>query len=339
MLKHMKKTMAFLLCSTLAFGLIGCSSVTNGKRIIRISHSQSQTHPDHLGLVAFEKYVESRLGDKYDVQIFPNELLGPTVKAIELVQTGAIDYVVASTGNLETFDNVYQIFSMPYLFDNVDSYHRVMENSELMSGIYKSTAEAGFEAVTWFEAGTRNFYATTPIKTPDDLKGKKIRVQQSPTNVRMMKLFGAAAAPMSFGEVYTAIQSGVINGGENNELALTNNKHGEVAKFYTYNQHQMVPDLLVGNVKFLNGLSPEDRVIFDAAAQECTKVERSQWDVQILDAIEQSKAMGVEFIKPDVELFKAKVLPLQKELLLKNQKLQPIYDKIQQVNKQVKEIK
>ncbi len=112
----------------------------SGKRIIRISHSQSQTHPDHLGLLAFEKYVESRLGDKYDVQIFPNELLGPSVKAIELVQTGAIDFAVASTGNLESFDKVYQIFSMPYLFDSVDSYHKVMEDNKLMSGIYKSTA-------------------------------------------------------------------------------------------------------------------------------------------------------------------------------------------------------
>jgi len=339
MLKHMKKIIAFLLSSTLVFSLVGCSSVTNGKRIVRISHSQSQTHPDHLGLLAFEEYVESRLGDKYDVQIFPNELLGPTVKAIELVQTGAIDYVVASTGNLESFDKVYQIFSMPYLFENVDSYHKVMEDEKLISGIFKSTGAAGFEAVTWLEAGTRNFYATTPIRTPDDLKGKKIRVQQSATNVRMMKLFGAAAAPMSFGEVYTAIQSGVINGGENNELALTNNKHGEVAKFYTYNQHQMVPDLLVANLKFLNGLSPEDRVVFDEAAIECTKVERSEWDVQILDAIKQAKSMGVEFIQTDVELFKQKVLPLHKELLLKNEKLQPIYDKIQEINKQVKEKK
>ncbi|MBU3112185.1 TRAP transporter substrate-binding protein [Clostridium lacusfryxellense] len=335
----MKKTMAFILTSTLAFGLIGCSSITGGKRIIRISHSQSQTHPDHLGLLAFEKYVESRLGDKYDVQIFPNELLGPSVKAIELVQTGAIDYAIASTGNLESFDNIYQTFSMPYLFDSVDSYHAVMEDDKLMSGIYKSTEAAGFEAVTWFEAGTRNFYATTPINTPDDLKGKKIRVQQSPTNVRMMKLFGAAAAPMSFGEVYTAIQSGVINGGENNELALTNNKHGEVAKFYTYNEHQMVPDLLIGNVKFLNGLSPEDRLVFDQAAQEATKVERSQWDVQIAKAITLSKEMGVKFIHPDVASFKAKVLPLQKELLTNNVKLQPIYDRIQEINKQTKEKK
>lgn len=339
MLKFIKKSIMILLLSTLIFSLVGCNIVNDGKRIVRISHGQSAKHPDHIGLLAFEEYIEERLGDKYDVQIFPNELLGPTNKAIELVQTGAIDFVVGSTGNLETFDNIYQVFSMPYLFDSVEAYHKVMEDKELMNSIFKSTEAAGFEAVTWFEAGTRNFYATSPIRTPDDLKGKKIRVQQSPTNVRMMELFGAAAAPMSFGEVYTAIQSGVINGAENNELALTNNKHGEVAKFYTYNHHQMVPDLLIGNVKFLNDLSPEERVIFDEAAALATRVEREAWDNQIQEAIKEAKSMGVEFIETDVELFKEKVLPLHEELLNKNEKLKPIYDAIQIVNKQVKEMK
>lgn len=340
MLRGIKKTITVcFLVLILVFNLTGCGSVTKGKRIIRISHGQSETHPDHLGLLAFKKYVESRLGDKYDVEIFPNELLGPSVKAIELVQTGAIDFAVCSTGNLETFDNVYQIFSMPYLFDSVKAYHKVMEDKKLINSIFKSTEGSGFEAVTWFEAGTRNFYAKTPIRTPNDLKGKKIRVQQSPTNVRMMSLFGAAAAPMSFGEVYTAIQQGVIDGAENNELALTNNKHGEVAKYYVYNHHQMVPDLLIGNVKFLNSLSPEERKVFDNAAQEATRVEREQWDKQINKAIKQAKAMGVKFIQTDIQPFKQKVLPLQKELLSQNKKLQPIYDAIQQVNKQVGEMK
>lgn len=339
MLKSIKKGIALLLSSALVFALAGCGGAAGGKRIIRISHSQSETHPQHLGLVEFEKYVESKLGDKYDVQIFPNELLGPSVKAIELVQTGAIDFAIASTGNLETFDNIYQVFSIPYLFDSVEAYHKVMEDKELMNSIYKSTAAAGFEAVTWFDAGTRNFYAKTPIKTPEDLKGKKIRVQQSPTNVKMMQAFGAAAAPMSFGEVYTAIQSGVIDGAENNELALTNNKHGEVAKYYTYNQHQMVPDLLIGNLKFLNGLSPEERQVFDEAAELATKVEREQWSVATNKAIEQAKEMGVQFIETDVQAFKQKVLPLHKELLSENPKLKPIYDSIQKVNDEVKEMK
>ncbi len=332
MFKFMKKTITILAISTLAFALTGCGSV-GGKRIVRISHSQSQEHPDHLGLLAFEKYVESRLGDKYDVQIFPNELLGPSVKTIELTQTGAIDYVLTSTGNVETFDNIYQIFSLPYLFDNADAYHAVMEDKELINSIYESTKKSGFQGVTWFDAGSRNFYTKTPIRTPEDLKGKKIRVIQSPVNVRMMQLFGAAATPMSFGEVYTAIQQGVIDGAENNELALTNNKHGEVAKHYVYNQHQMVPDILVANVKFLEGLSPEDRKVFDEAAKEATRVERENWDKQVQEAIKQAKAMGVKFTETDIKPFKEKVMPLHKELLSKNKKLRPIYAKIQGVNK------
>lgn len=335
MKKSIKQGLALMAAVISAVSFTGCSALNDGKRIVRISHSQSIEHPDHIGLLAYEKYIEDRLGDKYDIQIFPNELLGPSVKAIELVQTGAIDFAVASTGNLETFDDIYQIFSIPYLFDSEEIYHKVMENDELMESIYTATKESGFQTVTWLDAGVRNFYATTPINTPDDLKGKKIRVQSSPTNVKMMEAFGAAAAPMSFGEVYTAIQQKVIDGGENNEFALTNNKHGEVAKYYTYNNHQMVPDMVIGNVKFLDGLSEEERKIFDEAAKECTKVERESWNEQIVQAKEQSAEMGVEFIYPDVELFKEKVLPLHEEILNENPKLKPIYEEIEKANKEM----
>ena len=248
----MKKLTALAFGIAVAVSLTGCGSLTGGKRIIRVSHAQSETHPEHLGLLAFKEYVEEKLGDKYEVQIFPNELLGSAQKAIELTQTGAIDFVVAGTANLETFADVYEIFSMPYLFDSEEVYKSVMQDTEYMENVYASTDEAGFRVVTWYNAGTRNFYGKSPIRTPEDLKGKKIRVQQSPASVEMVKAFGAAAAPMGFGEVYTAIQQGVIDGAENNELALTNNKHGEVAKYYSYNKHQMVPDMLVANLKFLN---------------------------------------------------------------------------------------
>ncbi len=326
------KKIPIVLITTFIF-CTGCNLFSNSKTIVRISHSQSETHPDHLGLLAFEEYVESRLGDKYDIQIFPNELLGSSVKAIELVQTGAIDYAVASTGNLETFDNIYQIFSIPYLFDSVELYHKVMEDKNFTDNIYTATEEAGFETVAWLDAGTRNFYATTPIRKPEDLKGKKIRVQQSPTNVKMMSAFGSAAAPMSFGEVYTAIQQGVIDGAENNELALTNNKHGEVAKYYTYNRHQMVPDMLIANVRFLDSLSEEERKIFDEAASLCTEVERENWDKQVNEAINQAKSMGVEFIETDIKPFKEKVLSLHDELISSNPKLQPLYERINEISK------
>jgi len=333
----MKKLTALAFGIAVAVSLTGCGSLTGGKRIIRVSHAQSETHPEHLGLLAFKEYVEEKLGDKYEVQIFPNELLGSAQKAIELTQTGAIDFVVAGTANLETFADVYEIFSMPYLFDSEEVYKSVMQDTEYMENVYASTDEAGFRVVTWYNAGTRNFYGKSPIRTPEDLKGKKIRVQQSPASVEMVKAFGAAAAPMGFGEVYTAIQQGVIDGAENNELALTNNKHGEVAKYYSYNKHQMVPDMLVANLKFLNSLSPEDYQVFKEAAALSTEVEMEEWDKSIEEAKKiATDEMGVEFIDVDVEAFKEKVLPLHESMLQENEKIRDLYDHIQVANEKAK---
>lgn len=335
-MKCLKKVVSAALCICMVFGLAGCSSsggVTGQKRIVRISHAQSEAHPEHQGLLAFKEYIEENLGDKYEVQIFPNEILGAAQKAIELTQTGAIDFVVAGTANLETFADVYEIYSMPYLFSSEEAYHAAMQDTDYMKQVYESTDEAGFRVLTWYNAGTRSFYAKEPIRTPDDLKGKKIRVQQSPASVGMAQAFGAAASPMSFGEVYTAIQQGVIDGAENNELALTNNKHGEVAKYYTYNKHQMVPDMLIGNLKFLEGLSDEEREIFEKAAEISTEVEMEAWDEQVEEAkkIAQDE-MGVEFIEVDTELFREKVLTLQQEMLEENPNIRDLYDHIQTFN-------
>ena len=328
------------LCGIMVLGLAGCgmdtTTFTGGKRIIRISHAQSETHPEHIGLLAFEEYIEEKPGDKYDVQIFPNELLGAAQRAIELTQTGAIEFVVAGTANLETFADVYEIFSMPYLFTSEEAYHLTMQDTDYMENIYESTDDAGFRVLTWYNAGTRNFYATTPIETPEDLEGLKIRVQQSPASVSIMEAFGAAASPMSFGEVYTAIQSNVIDGAENNELALTNNKHGEVAKYYSYNMHQMIPDMLIGSLNFLDSLSDEEYQIFKEAAELSTEVEMEEWDKQVEEAKETAETeMGVQFIDVDINAFKEKVEPLHEEMLAENSSIRDIYEHIQEINAEV----
>lgn len=339
-MKAIKRFVSVGICTAMVFGLAGCSSnggtaFTGGKRIIRISHAQSETHPEHIGLLAFKEYVEENLGDKYEVEIYPNELLGAAQKAIELTQTGAIDFVVAGTANLETFADIYEVFSMPYLFTSEKAYHATMEDTDYMEQVYASADDAGFRVLTWYNAGTRNVYATTPIKTTDDLQGLKIRVQQSPASVSMIEAFGAAASPMSFGEVYTAIQQGVIDGAENNELALTNNKHGEVAKYYTYTLHQMVPDMLIGNLKFLNSLSDEEFEVFQEAARISTEVEMEEWDSQVEEAKETAQNdMGVEFINVDIDVFKDKVEPLHEEMLEENEDIRDLYEHIQEINAQ-----
>lgn len=337
MRNRIKKIISTVLCAGLVAGLAGgCSGTGNingGKRIIRVALSQSETHPEYTGMEKFKEVVEEKLGDKYEVQIYPNELLGGQTKAIELTQTGAIDFVVAGTPNLEIFADVYEVFSMPYLFTSEEAYFASMNDTDYMEKVYESTDDTGLRVMTWFNVGSRNFYAKKPINTPDDLKGLKMRVQQSPASVKMANAFGAAASPMSFGEVYTAIQQGVIDGAENNELALTENKHGEVAKYYSYTMHQIIPDVLIANLKFLNGLSDEEKEIFYDAAQQATETEMEAWDSQVEKAKKIAQDdMGVEFIYPDINLFKDKVSNVQQEMLDANPDIQDLYDHIQMYN-------
>ena len=337
MRNRIKKIISTVLCAGLVAGLAGgCSGtgdINGGKRIIRVALSQSETHPEYTGMEKFKEVVEEKLGDKYEVQIYPNELLGGQTKAIELTQTGAIDFVVAGTPNLEIFADVYEVFSMPYLFTSEEAYFASMNDTDYMEKVYESTDDTGLRVMTWFNVGSRNFYAKKPINTPDDLKGLKMRVQQSPASVKMANAFGAAASPMSFGEVYTAIQQGVIDGAENNELALTENKHGEVAKYYSYTMHQIIPDVLIANLKFLNGLSDEEKEIFYDAAQQATDTEMEAWDSQVEKAKKIAQDdMGVEFIYPDINLFKDKVSNVQQEMLDANPDIQDLYDHIQMYN-------
>lgn len=307
-----------------AIALTGCGG--ESKQTVRVSHTQIESHPDHIGLLAFEKAVESKLGDKYDVQIFPNGTLGANEKVLELIKQGSVQFLVVSTANIESFDKLYSLFSIPYLFTSEPAFEKFISDPKVMEQLAVNSKANGFAPVAAFTAGTRNFYSKTPIRSVADLSGKKFRVQAGPTNVAMMTAFGAAATPMSFGEVYSALQQSVIDGAENNELALTDQKHGEVTKYYTYDMHQMCPDLLVGSEKFLEGLPAEDRQVFLDAAQEAQKVEFEAWHKRIEEAKKQAADMGVEFIQVDVNEFRNKVLPLHQQLLSETPELKPLYD-------------
>lgn len=331
-----KKIVAMFCCAMclLALGTSGCANVEQ-RRIIRIGHNQSTNHPTHIALVAFKNYIHEHLGDKYVVEVFPNELLGSQTDMVQLTQTGAIDYCVASNAILETFSDNYEIFNLPYLFASEEAYHRVMEDEEITEDIFEATERAGFVAVTWLDAGTRNFYTVDkPIQSPADLKGMKIRVQQSPTNIQMMKLLGGSATPMGFGDVYTALQSNIIDGAENNELALTDNGHGDVCKYYSYDMHQMVPDILIGNDAFMEKLSDAEEEIFERGYELINQVQREEWTKAVKAAKEKAqKEQKVEFIYPEQEPFKEACMPLHETLLSKNPKLREIYDEIQAYNK------
>ena len=210
----------------------------------------------------------------------------------------------------------------------------MMDDTEITDDIFTTTEQAGFLAVTWLDAGTRNFYTLNkPIESPADLKGLKIRVQQSPTNITMMKLLGGSATPMGFGEVYTALQSNIIDGAENNEMALTDNGHGDVCKYYSYDMHQMVPDILIGNLAFMEELSEEEEVVFEEGYKIVNETQRKEWVEAVAAAKEKAaNEQKVQFIYPDQAPFKEACMPLHESVLAKNKAIQPIYDKIQEYN-------
>ena len=330
---HLSQILLLTLLALTTFLLTGCSQ-NQHRRIVRIGHNQSVNHPTHIALTAFQDYINHNLGDRYIVEVYPSELLGSQTDMVQLTQTGAIDYCIASNAILETFSKNYEIFNLPYLFASADSYHHAMDDPQITDPIFTATQKAGFTAVTWLDAGTRNFYTVKkPIESPSDLKGLKIRVQQSPTNIEMMRLLGGSATPMGFGDVYTALQSNIIDGAENNEMALTDNGHGDVCKYYSYDMHQMVPDILIGNNAFIQGLPEEDRVVFEEGYRLINQIQRKEW-IKAVDTAREKAAsqQKVRFLYPDQAPFVKACAPLHHTVLENNPNIRPIYDAIQQYN-------
>ena len=334
-MKNLRKFLAIGIClCVVCVALVSCGSIDTSKRILRVAHSQPTSHPEHAAMEQFEKYVEDRLGDKYDIQLFPNELLGSSQHIIELCQTGAIDFIICSAANRDSFSNYYDLFSIRYLFNCNEAYKETMSDYDFMrDNLYTTSDNLGFRAVTWFDAGSRNFYADFPINSPSDLKGKKIRCQQNPGSVGVVEAFGAAPVAMSFGEVYTAIQQNVIDGAENNELALTVNKHGEVAHYFSYTEHQYIPDFLIANVNFLDGLEPEEREIFAQATELANQYELSAYDKATEDAINTAKnELGDTFIQVDKKPFIEAASKLKEQMIEENPYIHTLYERIQSIN-------
>lgn len=320
---------------------VSADEAKKDKFIVRVGHNQSQVHPTNIGVMAFKEYVESKIGDRFKVEVYPSELLGSQNEMVQLTQTGAITFVVASNSLLETFSDDFSIFNLPYLFSSVDAYHNSMDDEAVYGPIFESTRQSGLQALTWIDAGTRSFYTIDrPILEPADLTGLKIRVQQSPTNVKMMNLLGGSATPMGFGEVYTALQSKILDGAENNEMALKDNGHGDVCKYYSYDMHQMIPDFFLVNIHFWENLSDEDRAVFKEACKILNKVERDNWALSVEEAkAHATENQGVKFFYPDVKKFQETLLPMHQEFLQNHPKLKPIYDLLQEHNRLASENK
>ncbi len=284
-------------------------------------------------------YIGAALAEKTNgevtIQYFPDSQLGGERELVEMTQVGAIDITKVSSGLLESFSPLYGVFSLPYLFDGEDSFYRVMDNEDIMRTVYQSTTNQGFSGVAWYDSGARNFYLRSgPIKSIDDLQGKKIRVMQSETSIETMKLLGAAPIAMSQAEVYTSLQQGILDGAENNEFALTIARHGEVAKHYTYDMHTRIPDIVVMSNLTRNKLTPAQLTALNEAIAESIEVQKAAWQKEMRDTRELAQSeFGVQFYDIDIAPFQQAVQPIYDALKSRPQVYQ-LYKDIAKVAQQ-----
>ncbi|CAM3850451.1 TRAP transporter substrate-binding protein [Cytobacillus oceanisediminis] len=312
----MRRISILLTVFVLILALAGCQNGTSqsGVSELKLAHNQTLDHPVHLSLVEFGRIVKEKSNNKIQVKIYPNGQLGSEREVLELTQSGAVDVAKVSASALEGFEPDYSIFSLPYVFEDYEEFEKTMNNKDITDKIYYQTEDIGIIGLTYYNAGVRNLYTKNrEVNTVADMKGLKTRVQPSQTSVNMIEALGGLPTPMAYGEVYTALQSGVIDAAENNETALVGNNHGEVAKYYMYTGHQIVPDMLVMNAKRFNKFSAEEQKIIQEAAEESTLYHEGVWAKTINEMTETAKnEMGVKFIEVDKSSFIEAVQPLHK---------------------------
>ncbi|MGL4403021.1 MAG: TRAP transporter substrate-binding protein [Fusobacteriaceae bacterium] len=311
----MKKLLGILL-TVASIGLTGCGSKgpSSSEKTLKLAHNLTEDHPVHKAMVKFGENLEKESNGTLKVKIFPNGILGGEREAMEQLQSGALDMTKVSAGTLENFEQSYQVLSLPYIFDSETKFREVMAG-DIADKLYATSEGKGFVGITYYTSGARSFYIKNkPILTPDDLKGMKIRVMDNKTAIRMVELMGGAPTPLPYGEIYTALQQGVIDGSENNETALTIGKHGEVAKVFSKDEHTIIPDILIMSEKTLNGLSVEQKKLVKKVAKESTDYQLELWDAEIQSAIKESQdRQKVTFYEIDKKPFQEKTAILIKE--------------------------
>ncbi len=320
----MKKVLSLLLVLVLSVGLVACGSqstqneqgdLETAKEVtLKLAHNLNEQHTVHLALSEFGKLVEEKSNGEIKVQIYPNGQLGSESQVLEQLQAGAIAMTKVSAAALTTYSEGYNAFTLPYVFADEDHYFKSME-SKAVEDLYNSTSDKGFVGLTFYNSGARSFYTVDkPILTPEDLKGVKIRVMGFQSQTDMVEALGGTPVGMPYGEVYTSLQSGVIDGAESNETALTNGKHGEVAKHFSYDEHTRIPDILVISSKVWNSLSDDQKAIIKESAVESTEYHKPLWDEAIEEAKkEASESMGVTFHEVDKTPFRKAVEPMLEE--------------------------
>lgn len=289
--------------------LCGCRT-GGGTTVIKLGHGLDVSHPVHQAMELMAARADELSGGRLRIDVYPSEQLGTERQLLELLQIGSVGMTKVSAAVLENFAPSFQVLSLPYVFRDEAHHFQVLDGPigrELLLGLEPYR----LRGLTFYDAGSRNFYTKDrPVTGPDDLQGLKLRTQESATAMEMVRMLGGSPTPIAWGELYSALQQGIVDGAENNPPSFHLSGHYEIARYYTLNEHTRVPDVLLVSSTVWDDLTEEERGWLQAAVAESTVRQRELWKAAVDEALRAVEAAGVEVLHPDPAPFAARVAPM-----------------------------
>jgi len=286
--------------------LAGCGE-SSSEKVLTLAHGLDEGHTVHRAMVLMGERLEEYSGGSMRIAIYSGGQLGSERETLELLQIGSLAMTKVSASPLEGFVPTLKLFSIPYIFNDRDHHLRVLD-SEIGEKLLDSLQVARLKGLGYYDAGSRSFYTNQrSISAPADLEGLKIRVMKSQTSVRMVAELGGSPTPISLGEIYTALQQGVVDGAENNPPTFHRMRHYEAAGYYSLDEHTFVPDVLLMSKRVWDELSDEEQGWLMRAARESVVYQRDLWQEETEQSLEAVKAAGVVVTYPDKAPFRAAV--------------------------------
>lgn len=318
MLKKKNILLGFCLILVLSVMLAACGGNDNSsgdakdkpKYTFRLAETHPADYPTTLADKKFAELVSEASDGRITIDVFPSAQLGEEKAVIEQVQLGAIEFTRVSTGPLGEYNKEYGVFSLPYIFDNDEHQWNFLLGKE-GDRLLDSLEASKMKGLAYYSSGARSFYGRTPLNSIEDIKGKKIRVIPNKVNIDIMDALGASATPMDYGEVYSSLQTGVIDAAENNYPSYFSSNHFEVAPFYLLDKHQRVPEVLLISKVAWDKLSKEDQGIIKQAALDSVQFQKDEWAKYEKESEDAVRAGGATIVEvTDVKPWQDAVKPV-----------------------------
>lgn len=302
----MKPYLIYLASFVIILGINSCNEI-GGTRTIRLGHGLDVSHSVHKAMVKMGENLEELSGGHMVLKIYPSQQLGTERQCLELLQIGSLDMTKVSVGTLENFAPKMKVLGLPFLFRDRQHSFDVLDGP-IGQDLLNEGEQYWLKGLGYYDAGSRSFYTKDrPVHKPEDLEGLKIRVMESVTAMNMVKDLGGSPTPISWGELYTALQQGVVDGAENNPPSFYLSRHYEVCKYYTLDEHTVLPDVLLAGTHLWDRLSEEEKGWLKKAVDNSIGYQRELWAESEEEALEAVQEAGVEIIRPNKELFSEEI--------------------------------